>query len=161
MEILHVQVALQGLAAVSIFGALVYAALQFREWRKAQHVANFTKLVELQMSLRRMRVEQPALAEVYKHDVEHLSGEREIREYFMNLMQVSLFEIVWFSRRQGQLPEDYFESWARRMRAIAAEDSFQRMIRNPSMKIMHDEFQEYLMDLAEHAATNAARGAQA
>src|SRR5262245_56006461 len=56
---------LQTISSLSIAGGLIFAAFQFHAARKAQHVANFTKLVELQMSLRRMRVEQPKLASVY------------------------------------------------------------------------------------------------
>lgn len=149
MWIQFVQVALQTVSSLAIAGGLVYAAVQFRESRKAAHVANFAKLVEMQMRQRELRVQRPELARVYQHDVAHAKNDEEIREYFMNLIQLSIFEIVWFSYRQGQLPRDYFESWERRMTQIAREASFQRMIRTPSMKIMHDEFQEYVMELIE------------
>jgi len=43
------QVVLQAVSALAVTGGLVYAALQFRGWRTAQHVANFTTLVELQL----------------------------------------------------------------------------------------------------------------
>jgi hypothetical protein len=46
------QVVLQAVSALAVTGGLVYAALQFRGWRTAQHVANFTTLVELQLQLR-------------------------------------------------------------------------------------------------------------
>ncbi len=58
-----------------------------------------------------MRVDDPSLASVYQHDVQGMSSDREIREYFMNLMQLSVFEIVWFSHKHGQLPDDYYQSW--------------------------------------------------
>jgi hypothetical protein len=137
---------LQALTALSILGGFVYTAAQFRSWRQAQHVANFTKLVEMQMQLRRMRVDDPSLAAVYRHDVEGFTSEREIREYFLNLMQLSLFEIAWFSRRQGQIPESYFQSWAARMREVAKEESFRRMLDRGTTKIIDREFERYVSE---------------
>ncbi|MEX2219002.1 MAG: hypothetical protein WD749_09605 [Phycisphaerales bacterium] len=141
------QILLQALASFAIAGGLIFTAIQFRNARKAQLVANFSKLVELQYHLRELRVNEPALASVYRHDVEHLHSDEEIREYFLNLMQLSLFEIAWYAHRHGQLPEDYFRSWAKRMWQIGQEDSFRRMINNPSMKILHDDFQAYVVAL--------------
>lgn len=149
MELLTMQVALQSVSSFAIAGGMIYSALQFRAWRRAQHVTNFSKLVELQMSLRRMRVDDPSLAKVYSHDVQGMQSDREIREYFMNLMQLSIFEIVWFSHRNEQIPGDYFQSWVKRMRAIAEEESFQRMMANPAMKILHDDFQQYMKMLVQ------------
>ena len=77
-------------------------------------------------------------------DVQNLHSDREIQEYFLNLMQLSLFEIAWYAYKHGQLPEDYFHSWASRMWEVAQEESFRRMIENPAMKIMHDEFDRYV-----------------
>jgi hypothetical protein len=145
----ELQVAFQALGSIGIAGGLVYTAVQFRAYRRSQHFANFAKLVEAQMHLREMRVGDPSLASVYSHDVEHASGDREVREYFFNLMQLSVFEIVWFGWRHGQVPEDYFRSWESRMREIAAEPSFRRMWSTPSMKIMHDEFQAYMARMVE------------
>ncbi|MFO0861001.1 MAG: DUF6082 family protein [Phycisphaerales bacterium] len=136
-------IVLQTISSLSIAGGLIFAAFQFYYARKAQHVANFTKLVELQMSLRRMRVEDPKLANVYTDDVRNLQGEEEIRYYFFNLMQLSLFEIAWYSHEQGQLSDEYFDSWVKRFKVIAAENSFRKMMLNPSMKILHDDFQSY------------------
>lgn len=138
---------LQVISSLAIAGGFIFTAIEFRKARTARHVANFTKLVELQMGLRRMRVEDPSLAHVYKHDVQDLNTDREIQEYFFNLMQLSVFEIVWFSYRAGQLPRDYFESWAKRMEEIACEASFQKMMRGPNMKILHDEFHAYMMNM--------------
>jgi len=146
-ELQIVQITLQALSAFAIAGGLLYTAIQFRQARKAQVVANFSKLVELQYELRKLRVLHPALAAVHKTDVEHLHSEREIQEYFLNLMQLSLFEIAWYAHEQGQLPDDYFHSWAKRMWQIGREDSFRRMIENPAMKIMHDQFETYLRKL--------------
>ncbi len=144
MEPIYLQILLQGLSSFAIAGGLIFTAVQFRAARRAQHVANFAKLVDMQFQLRKMRVDDPSLARVYKHDVEDLHDDDEIRFYFMNLMQLSIFEIVWFSHKHGQIPDDYFESWAKRMVEIEREDSFRQMIRNPSMKILHDEFQNYI-----------------
>jgi hypothetical protein len=88
---------------------------------------------------------------VDQHDVEGLNSPQEIREYFLNLMQLSVFEIVWFSHKHGQLPDDYFQSWVNRMKALAREGSFQRMLRRPAMKILHDEFERYIAELAAPA----------
>ena len=148
-NVLFLQVGLQALTSLAIAGGLLYAAIQFRQTRKAQLVANFSKLVELQYHLRHLRVEHPELASVHVQDVENLHSEREIQEYFLNLMQLSLFEIAWYAHQQGQLSDDYFDSWVNRMRELAREDSFARMIRNPAVKIMHDDFESYVLGLAE------------
>jgi hypothetical protein len=151
MTLHEIQVSLQALSSLAIAGGLVYTAIQFRKSRQAAHFANFSKLVEMQMHLREMRVSDPSLAEVYRHDVEHArsspDAQRAVREYFFNLMQLSVFEIVWFGYQSGQVPHDYFKSWEDRMREIAAERSFRVMWNTPSMKIMHDEFQVYMSEL--------------
>src|SRR5512143_93135 len=146
------QITLQALSSFAIAGGLIFTAIQFGQARKAQLVANFSKLVELQYQLRQIRVQNPALASVHQHDVEHLHTEREIQEYFLNLMQLSLFEIAWYAHKHGQLPADYFHSWASRMWQVAQEESFRRMIQNPSMKIMHDEFDTYVRRLIDMPA---------
>src|SRR4051812_16782008 len=144
-----VQIVLQALSSFAIAGGFIFTAFQFRQARKAQLVANFSKLVELQSQLRYLRVQQPSLASVSPGDVENLKSDREIQEYFLNLIQLSVFEIAWYAHKHGQLPDDYFESWTTRMRQIAQEKSFRSMIDNPSMKIMHDEFDSYLRHLTE------------
>jgi hypothetical protein len=149
MTTAEIAIVIQSITATSVAGSLVFAAYQFRHLRRAQHVANFTKMVELQMHLREMRVHDPHLARTYSHDVEYLAGDKDVREYFFNLMQLSVYEIVWFSYREGQLPEDYYRSWEKRMQAIAAEPSFRRMVSNPSMKIHHDEFQTYIQQVVK------------
>ena len=141
------QITLQALSSFAIAGGLLFTAVQFRQARKAQLVANFSKLVELQYQLRHIRVQNPSLASVHQLDVENLKSERDVQEYFLNLMQLSLFEIAWYAHRHGQLPNDYFHSWARRMWEVGHEESFRRMIDNPSMKIMHDEFEAYVRGL--------------
>jgi hypothetical protein len=141
------QITLQALSSFAIAGGLLFTAVQFRQARKAQLVANFSKLVELQYQLRYIRVQTPSLASVSPHDVQNLHSDREIQEYFLNLMQLSLFEIAWYAHKHGQLPPDYFHSWAKRMWQVGQEESFRRMIQNPSMKIMHDEFDEYVRRL--------------
>ena len=142
-----IQITLQALSSFAIAGGLIFTAIQFRHARKAQLVANFSKLVELQYQLRYIRVQHPSLASVHEHDVEHLETERDIQDYFLNLMQLSLFEIAWYAHKHGQLPPDYFESWNSRMAEIAQEKSFRRMMENPSMKIMHDEFDTFVRGL--------------
>ncbi|HYD01474.1 MAG TPA: hypothetical protein VEB22_09630, partial [Phycisphaerales bacterium] len=146
-SIQELQLLFQAVSSLAIAGGLLYTAFQFRNFKRAQHVANFTRLVELQMHLREMRVEDPTLARVYRHDVQHAANDAEVREYFFNLMQLSVFEIVWFAHRHGQLPSDYYTSWDSRMREIAAEPSFRRMINTPSMKLMDDRFQAYIKQM--------------
>lgn len=157
MTIPEVLPILQSVSSLAIAGGFIFSALQFRNWRKAAHVANFTRLVELQMHLREMRVKDPDLADVYRHDVQDLTSERDVREYFFNLMQLSVYEIVWFSYREGQLPDDYYRSWEIRMREIAAEPTFRKMMRNPAMKIMHDDFQRYIERLVSQVPEKRAR----
>ena len=142
------QITLQALSSFAIAGGLIFTAIQFGQARKAQLVANFSKLVELQYQLRYIRVQHPELASVHEHDVENLSSDREIQDYFLNLMQLSLFEIAWYAHKHGQLPEDYWQSWATRMWEVARERSFRSMIANPSMKIMHDEFDAFVRRLS-------------
>src|SRR6185436_19916673 len=150
-----IQIVLQALSSFAIAGGLIYTAVQFQQARKAQLVANFSKLVELQYDLRRMRVDNPSLASVHPPDVQNLHSDREIQEYFLNLMQLSLFEIAWYSHKHGQLPDDYFHSWAKRMWQVAQEPSFRRMIENPAMKIMHDEFEAFVRKLIDAPAPPA------
>jgi hypothetical protein len=149
----------QAISSSAIAGGLIYTAWQFRKQRQAQHFANFSKLVEMQMHLREMRVSDPSLANVYSGDVRfaaHLPTEverqRAIREYFFNLMQLSVFEIVWVGHREGQVPEDYFRSWESRMKDIVAEESFRAMWKSPSMKFMHDEFHRYMQGMVDQTA---------
>lgn len=148
---LLLQITMQALSSLAIAGGLLYAAIQFRNTRKAQLVANFSKLVELQYHLRHLRVQDPSLASVHAQDVENLGSDREIQEYFLNLMQLSLFEIAWYAHDQKQLSDDYFNSWVSRMQQVAQEESFRKMILNPSVKIMHDGFEIYVKSLAESA----------
>jgi hypothetical protein len=143
------QIVLQALSSFAIAGGLLFTAIQFRQSRQAQEVANFSKLVELQYQLRAIRVEHPELASVLQADVRNLDSPRDVQDYYLNLMQLSLFEIAWYAHKQGQLPDDYFRSWITRMWEIGQEDSFKRMIANPSMKIMHDEFDTFVRRLME------------
>lgn len=151
------QIVLQALSSFAIAGGFIFTAIQFRNARQAQLVANFSKLVELQAQLRYMRVQNPSLASVSPGDVENLKSDREIQEYFLNLIQLSLFEIAWYAHKHGQIPEDYFQSWMSRMWEVAQEPSFRSMIDNPSMKIMHDEFDTYVRRLIDAPARPMSR----
>jgi len=143
------QIVLQALSSFAIAGGFIFTAVQFRNARHAQLVANFSKLVEMQAQLRYMRVQNPSLASVSPGDVVNLKSDREIQEYFLNLIQLSLFEIAWYAHKHGQLPEDYFQSWTSRMWELSQEKSFRSMIDNPAMKIMHDEFDTYVRRLVD------------
>lgn len=156
MDVPHIALVLQSLSSFAIAAGVIFAAVQFRQARRASHVANFTKLVELQLNLRRMRVDNPALAKVYRHDVSTLHNDDDIREYFFNLMQLSVFEIVWFSHQERQIPDEYFLSWERRMREIAQEESFQKMMHSGQMKILHDDFQAYVMTMLREVESSQA-----
>ena len=139
-----VQITLQALSSFAIAGGLIFTAIQVKNARKSQLVANFSKLIELQSQLRYLRIQQPSLASVSPRDVEHLKTDREIQEYYVNLLQLSIFEIAWYAHKHGQIPQDYFESWTTRMWQVAQEKSFRSMIDNPAVKIMHDEFDKYI-----------------
>ncbi|HEX6576001.1 MAG TPA: hypothetical protein VF042_13620 [Gemmatimonadaceae bacterium] len=147
-----VQIILQALSSFAIAGGLIFTAIQFRQARKSQLVANFSKLVEMQSQLRYVRVEKPYLASVSPADVQFLHTDREVQEYFLNLIQLSVFEIAWYAHKHEQLPLDYYNSWATRMWEVAQQPSFRAMIDNPAMKIMHDEFAAYIRHLVDSPA---------
>lgn len=149
-----IQITLQAVSAFAIAGGFLYTAFQFREARKGQAVANFAKLVELQYQLRKIRVDNPSLASVHKHDVVHLQSDRDIQGYYLSLLQLSVFELAWYAHKQGQLPDDYFLSWERRMSELGEEESFRTMLANPSMKIMHDDFDAYVRTLLKTPAAS-------
>jgi hypothetical protein len=143
------QVVLQAVSALAVAEELVYVALQFRGWRTAQHVANFTTLVELQ--LRKMVVEEPTLA-ILGAGIHPGGVPDEIRGNFYNLMQVSLFEIAWFSHQLGQLPHDYFASYVASMAVVAQRPAFRTMWQSDRTKILHDGFRQYMNTLLEDAS---------
>lgn len=149
MTLPEVQVLVQAISSFAIAGGLVFTAVQFRHARRAQQVASFMKMVELQMHLREMRVRDPHLASVFRDDMQDLSSESDVRAYFFSLMQLSVYEIVWYAHKHRVIADDYFASWSRRMRVIAAEPAFRKMVKSPSMKIMHDEFQTYVTELVD------------
>jgi len=142
-----VQIVLQALSSFAIAGGFIFTAFQFRNARKAQLVANFSKLVELQAQLRYLRVERPDLAS--EKDVENLKSDHEIQEFYINLIQLSIFEIAWYAHKHRQLPPDYYNSWVTRMREVAQEKAFRSMLDNSSVKIMHDEFDAYMRRLVK------------
>src|SRR5262249_31346804 len=148
------QVVLQAVSALAVAGGLVYAALQFRGWRTAQYVANFTTLVELHLQLRKMVVEEPTLASVGIGVPPEIVPD-ELRGYFYNLMQVSLFEIAWFSHQHGQLPHDYFASWVASMAVVPQHPAFQTMWQSDRTKILHTGSRQYMNSLREDASVCA------
>jgi hypothetical protein len=141
------QLTLQALSSFAIAAGLIYTAIQFGSARKAQLVANFSKLVELQYQLRRLRVDNPSLAS--EGDTQHLHSDHEIQIYYVNLMQLSLFEIAWYAHKHRQIPDDYFDSWRVRIWDVAQEPAFRAMLNNPAMKIMHDEFASFVRRLVD------------
>src|SRR5215471_18845579 len=148
------QVVLQVVSVLAVAGGLIYAALQFRGWRTAQYVANFTTLVELQLQLRKMVVDDPALATLGA-GLPPETAPDEIRGNFYNLMQVSLFEIAWFSHQHGQLPHDYFASWVANMAVVAQHPAFRTMWQSDRTKILHVGFRQYMNALLEDSSVCA------
>jgi hypothetical protein len=142
-----IQIVLQALSSFAIAGGLIFTAVQFRHVRQTQHMANVAKLIEMQMRLRELRIHDPSLADVDRHDVEGLNSPQEVREYFLNLMQLSVFELVWYAHRHGHVQDDYYNSWEKRMRKVAEEESFRRMVNRPSTKILHDDFERYIRQM--------------
>ena len=141
--------------AVSIFsmtGGLFYAAVQFRGWRAAQQVANVTKLIELQLELRKMMVDDPTLAPISISNKVDCSKE-ETRAYYYNLMQLSLFEMAWYSHGQGQLSDDYFKSWEANMAHVMKRPAFRAMWTDDQLKIIHPQFLTYVDALFERWKT--------
>lgn len=132
----------QAIPVLAAAGGLVYAALQFRGWHSSQYVANFTKLIELQLKLREMVVDDPTLGP-------DGTPSKEVRGYCYSLMQLSLFEIAWFSHRHGQLTDDYFASWEVSMVSIAKIPAFRAMWQSDRTKILHDGFRKYMETLMQ------------
>jgi hypothetical protein len=145
MKIITLQVMFQAISTIALTVGMAYTALQLRAWRATQYVANFTKLVELQLQLRKMVVDDPSLAPVGL--ALPTDNPEETRGFFYNLMQLSLFEIAWFSRQEGQLPDDYFASWADQISEISTRPAFQAMWHSDRAKILHDGFRQYMEHL--------------
>src|SRR5882724_9241101 len=95
------------------------------------------------MELRKMVMDDPSLASASLGPGIEISPE-DIRGDFYNLMQVSLFEVAWFSHRHGQLTEDYFKTWADYMVTVAQRPAFRDMWQIDRTKILHDRFREYM-----------------
>jgi len=143
MEKETIHTIVQGVSVLSMGGGLFYAAVQFRGWRAAQQVANVTKLIELQLQLRKMMVDDPKLAPISISISADFTDE-ETRGYFYNLMQLSLFEMAWYSHGQGQLAPDYFKSWEENMAHVMKRPAFRTMWTDDQLKIIHPEFHSYV-----------------
>jgi hypothetical protein len=148
------QLMVQALSALAVAGGLIYAALQFRGWRTAQYVTNFTELVNLQLELRKMVVDDPTLA-TQGLGVPAGTQPEDIRSDFYNLMQLSLFQIAWFSHLKGQLTDDYFSSWVTNMAEVAQRPAFRAMWQSNRTKIMHDGFRQYMNAFMEDTVVAA------
>ena len=156
------RVVLQTVTAFAYAGTVIYAALQFRSWQAGQRVANFSKLVELQLQLRSMNVNDPTLAAIDPYFVPGATPD-EVRGYFYNLMQLSLFEIAWFSHKHRQLDEGYFQSWVSNMTSVVMRPSFRSMWQSDRTKILDNRFRAYVDTLIANApppATIAPNSAQ-
>jgi hypothetical protein len=144
-------VVLQAIPVLAAAVGLVYAARQFRGWRNAQYVANFTKLSELKLQLRKMVVDDPTLGP------EGVPA-KDMRSYYYSFMQLSLFEIAWFSHRHGQLTDDYFAAWRSNMVAIARHPDFRAMWQSDQTKILHAGFRKYMDALMREVAAQDTSG---
>ena len=142
------QALLQGIPVLAAAGGLFYAALQFRGWRDSQYVANFTKLVEVQLQLRKMVVDDPILDPLGSAEPTRSPAEK-MRKYYYALMQMGVFEIAWFTHKQGQLTDDYFASWETAMASIVKYPDFHSMWQADRAKILHDGFRHYVDALIE------------
>jgi hypothetical protein len=142
------QVIVQAIPVLAAAGGLIYAGLQFRGWQITQYVSNFTKLVELQLQLRKMIVDDPALAPTSSVTPPRDAAE-EMRRYYYALMQVSVFEIAWYTHKKGQLTDDYFASWEAAILSMAKYPVFRAMWRTDRTKIMHVGFRQYVDNLIE------------
>ena len=158
MTTAEVQFVFQIISALAAAGGLIYLILELHGWRKAQYVANFTKLVELQLELRRMRVDDPGLVSPEMDPKLAILPPEQIRLYFYSLMQVSLFEVAWFSHEQGQLTDDYFRSWERNMSHLAERPSFQLMWASNTTKIVDDRFRLYVDGIVRAAGAATSSG---
>ena len=83
-------------------------------------MANFTKLIELQLRIRTIVNDNP------------ISGPagvpaEAVQNSYYSLIQLSLFEIAWYSHKYGQLTDDYFDSWEFNMASIATRSAFRAM----------------------------------
>ena len=137
------EIAVQAVSTLGVAGGLAYAGLQLRGWRDAQYVANFTKLVELQLQLRKMLVDDPTLA-LQGLGMPPDTPPKDIRADYYNLMQLSLFEIAWFTHLHSQLTDDYFNSWVDSMAEVVQRPAFREMWRREQLKIMHSGFRDYM-----------------
>ena len=132
----------QAIPVLSAAGGLLFTGWQLRGWRAQQYVTNFTKLIELQLQIRQMYINDPTLAP------DGIPAE-QTRPYFFNLIQLSLFEIAWYSHKYGQLTDDYFASWEASMVSIARRPSFRAMWQSEQTKILHDGFRKYMETLMQ------------
>jgi hypothetical protein len=133
---------IQAIPVLSAAGGLLYTGWQIRGWRASQYVANFTKLVELQLQVRQMLMNDPTLGS------DAIPAE-QMRPYFFNLIQLSLFEIAWYSHKYGQLTDDYFASWEASMASISRRAGFRTMWQSEHTKILHDGFRKYMETLMQ------------
>jgi hypothetical protein len=143
----------QTVSLLGVAGGLLYTGVQLRNSRNAQYVTNFTKLVELQLQLRKMVVDDPTLASLSLGPGIEIPI-KEIRGDYYNLMQVSLFEIAWFSHRHGQLTDDYFNTWAAYMVTVTERPAFRDMWKIDRTKILHNRFRAYMDTLLTETQAN-------
>jgi hypothetical protein len=139
------QFVVQFISTLGVAGGVVYAGKQLRGWRDSQYIANFTKLVQLQLEMRKMAVDDPTLA--FQSHGAPAATPRDIREDYYNLMQLRLFEIAWFTHLHGQLTDDYFNSWVAGMAEVIQRPAFKTMWDKERLKIQHSGFRDYMNEM--------------
>jgi len=140
------QFLVQIVSTLGVAGGVVYAGKQLRGWRDSQYIANFTKLVQLQLEHRKRLVDDPALA-LQGIGLPAGTPPEDIREDYYNLMQLRLFEIAWFTHLHGQLTDDYFNSWVAGMAEVIERPAFKAMWQKERLKIQHSEFRDYMNEM--------------
>jgi hypothetical protein len=90
-----------------------------------------------------MLVDDPTLA-LQGLDMPTGISTEAIRGDYFNLMQLSVFEIAWYTHLHSQLTDDYFNSWAASMTEVAKRPAFQAMWQSGRLKILHSGFREYM-----------------
>ena len=133
---------------------LLVLIAQTRQLRKAIHGSNHARMIEMLKDLRVLRINDPALAKVYSKDVEGLSDE-ETRYHFFNLTVLSIMEMIYVDWKQGLITKKVWDYWLNAIRKIAREESFRKMVKRDSCKIVNPEFFNIVEDIVRHEEDEA------
>ena len=148
------QVVLQAVSALAVTGGAGLRGLAVSGVANRAACGEFYHAGRAAITTPQMAVEDPTLATLGA-GMSPETAPDEIRGNFYNLMQVSLFEIAWFSHQHGQLPHDYFASWVASMAVVAQRPAFRTMWQSDRTKILHAGFRQYMNILLEDASVYA------